>query len=326
MDSNWFFSSVAQSVAAIVGVLAGFITSRMITTKADFSRKQARSRRLVAEAQFLVDRFDHASIGWYDMRANNLALSAVRNTLAEGHNFDSNEFYWRMLFSPFSSAADNLKEIQREIDHWNGPHAAKVRQSYVIQRRESGDEADRADHELRNQLNTERLRINELVIDARRHKRDCQEHLADIATQGESSPVTKFAIVTTLSLFFLGVIYPLSFLPVRDGIPVESLTLSGPAFWSLLFSLRGLILFAPSIIVLTAAVIALRVTNRLRYSMAELESVERYTVASGYSKYLENFENNEAALNPHVQSRAASKVLGSANITGDISRSVEHPN
>lgn len=305
MDSNWFFSSVAQSVAAIVGILAAFVTSRIITAQAEFSRKRARSGDLVAEAAFLANRFEHASIGWYDMRANNLALSAVRNTLAEGRRFDAKEFYWRMLFSPFSSAAENLEQIQLVIDQWNGAHAANVRQPYESERRESGEETDQANRELRTQLNTERLRINELVIEARRHKRACHEHFADITTQAESSPVTKFAIVMTVLLFFFGVIYPLSFLPLRNGIAVESLTLSALAFWSLLFSLRGLILLIPSVIVLTAAVAALRVNNRLRYSKAELERVEQYTVASGYSKYLESFENNEAALNPHVQRRAA---------------------
>lgn len=48
LDWNWFFSSLAQSVAALVGVFAAFIITKIINNQAEFQRKNLRLRELLS--------------------------------------------------------------------------------------------------------------------------------------------------------------------------------------------------------------------------------------------------------------------------------------
>lgn len=47
MDWNWFFSSLAQSVAALVGVFSAFVITKIVNNQSEFSSKVARTQELL---------------------------------------------------------------------------------------------------------------------------------------------------------------------------------------------------------------------------------------------------------------------------------------
>jgi cytosine/uracil/thiamine/allantoin permease len=53
MDWNWFFSSLAQSVAALVGIFAAFVITKIINNQSDFARKATRIREIISTSEKL---------------------------------------------------------------------------------------------------------------------------------------------------------------------------------------------------------------------------------------------------------------------------------
>lgn len=49
LDWNWFFSSVAQSAAAMVGVIAAFLIAKVLSNQAAFHLKRDELPKLLAE-------------------------------------------------------------------------------------------------------------------------------------------------------------------------------------------------------------------------------------------------------------------------------------
>jgi uncharacterized membrane-anchored protein YhcB (DUF1043 family) len=226
-DWNWFFSSVSQSIAAVVGIMAGFITTRLINNQAEFSRRSAKTKELLAECFRLVDEAQRRRFVWYNRWENEAAYRRAENSL--GFNIEQNtiDLYQKTVFSPFHPIDDVLVRLQLMIE-------AQKRNEHVGPRY--------SDEMLTNQraeLDAERERINELLTTCKHQARAVAQHLAEMDSQPESSPVVTFAIIATLLLFFTGVVYPLSFLPMPSDVAPE---LSFAAFFEILLSLRGAIL------------------------------------------------------------------------------------
>lgn len=98
-----------------------------------------------------------------------------------------------------------------------------------------------------------------------------------------SSRLITVAIFGILVLFFSGVIYPLSFMPMSlAGTPVLQLS----AVWGILFSLRGAILFVLSAI-FTVMMLSLLVLNlRLKFDKCDIETLKHFSEPMNYSIYL----------------------------------------
>jgi len=90
-------------------------------------------------------------------------------------------------------------------------------------------------------------------------------------------------------LFFAGVIYPLSFLPVNNDYGIH---ISIDAFIPLLFSLRGALLAAVSIVFMIVVTMFFRTNLRLRYCQSDVLDLETFTRLSKYSEYYGVMEDN----------------------------------
>jgi hypothetical protein len=283
VDPNWFFSSVAQFVAALVGILSGFVTSRVISSQVEFAKKRARTSHLVAEAKLLIERFSRVNIARYDMHANDYAMASLRDVLAERQDLEDAEQLYQAgshLFSLFTPAADHRARVARELEWWTGPSAENVRRSYAIGINE-GQFTKEGRAARWQELTAERDDIRKVVDDARKHLSACRQHHKDMSVQPESSGAALAAIAVTLFLFFVGVVYPLTFLNVTAEQSNAKL----------------LILACTSVTVFLAAIGALYfVAVRLRYSTADRNELERYCSASAYSRHLDTFEKNVGSL------------------------------
>jgi fumarate reductase subunit D len=283
VDPNWFFSSVAQSVAALVGILGGFVTSRIIGSEAEFARKRARTAHLIAEARLIIERFTRVNIARYDMHANQYAMASLQEALADHDDLDDVERWYQAgahLFSPFTPTAKHRETVARELKRWRGKDAATVRHSHAkSETEEHFAKANRAS--LWEELTVERDDIRNVVDDARRHLSACRQHHRDVSAQPESSGAALTAVIVTLLLFFVGVVYPLTFL----GVTAEQV------------DAKVTILIVTSLIVLLAVLAALYfIAIRLRYSKAERDELKKYCSAAIYSRHLEVFEANMGAL------------------------------
>lgn len=314
MDWNWFFSSMAQSAAAIVGILGAFIITKVLTNQAQFSEKCLRFRSLRTAASKLVDSADHLAFAWYVRLNRKSQLEKAEELLAEDDNLVPDELYAKLQFPPFLARADAIQDLQdlksrREVDAQRMAEVARrhaeakefygqfgmgsvigvdggtrdflTQEMTAVSRPLSGSSME---------LSKERSAIDAVEVEIRHHMRTITDFLATTASNPESSVAITWALVMVAALFLIGVVYPLSFLPTpSSGTPTVGLS----GFWVRVFSLRGFLLTAVSGIFLAALTMFAVMNRRLRYWPEQIQSLKEFTFVGKYSKYYAIAENNE---------------------------------
>lgn len=290
MDWNWFFSSSAQSAAAIVGIFAAFIITKIVNNQGEFSIKKRQIKKLISNSVRLVDEANTRYFSWYNERSMVRALGKLDDRLDEDHELLTPEQYYAELkFPVFIERGNVLSLIEQKIEQHNRPTASNHQNSPfgispVMQPR-----MNIPDVGLINQVTEEKELIDKLVNDTNHHIRDLKNFLDDIKGNPESSHLITFSIISAILLFFVGVIYPLSFLPLEIGAKI---TISLSAFWPTLISIKGAWLFAVSLIFSLILFVFLLINLKMKYSSADIELLERYSQLSNYLEYFGIMDNN----------------------------------
>ncbi|HEX7723677.1 MAG TPA: hypothetical protein VF397_16065 [Pyrinomonadaceae bacterium] len=252
IDWNWFFSSLAQSVAALVGIFAAFIITKIINNQAEFQRKNTRLKELLSLSAKFRDALSDRSFDWYNERRLEYALERLED-VAEDEDFkNSDEYYEEFKFPPYVPRSEVLKKIDEKISEQtakrNPPPRPRNDFSYMAFRDvDSIRFRTQLDERIRENVNEEGERIRALILEIRQHIRLVKLHLAELEGNPQSSMLINLSIIGAVLLFLLGVIYPLSFLPVSID---QQIRYSIGAFVPILFSLKGFLLSSISIIFL----------------------------------------------------------------------------
>lgn len=305
-DWNWFFSSVAQSAAAIVGIFGAFIVTKILANQAAFAEKSLRIQELITLGQKLAEASGRLSFDWYHRNDSADELEKLERLLEDDDSQPPEALYEKLRFSPYIPRADAIVTIAR----------AKSRREERIEREreETRRELEQASSRgfsgiaspmdsglLRGigsprlhmgpQLDKEREEIDSLYTEARHHVRLVSDFHAIVSPNPESSLVITASLVLILTLFFAGVIYPLSFMPLpTDWKPALSLA-EIPSF---IFSLRGTLLLVVSLLFTTMLAMFFVMNIRLKYPADKLERLEHFKHLSAYSQYFANREANAA--------------------------------
>jgi len=129
-DWDWFFSSLAQSAAAIVAIFAGFVISRILASQAARSAQTEELERLGADAAHLKRQVASLNIPYYSTAWNKTELELARyNHKRREHELHDN---W--------SEEAVLKEVNLSPFQPNDVHIALVRDAVEAQR-EADDKA-----------------------------------------------------------------------------------------------------------------------------------------------------------------------------------------
>lgn len=125
-----------------------------------------------------------------------------------------------------------------------------------------------------------RLEVNDtLYVELNFHTIAIKNMLENVRTDPESSSLITYCIISLIVLFFVGVIYPLSFLPLRLDEPIS---LSFSAFFDILFSLKGGVLACVSVIFTSVAIVFLIINFRLKYAKDLTVQLEYFSNPDNY--------------------------------------------
>ena len=254
IDWSWFFSSVAQSAAAIVGIVGAFVIGKVLAQQTDYQEKCSAVQRLIDQAQDLKRRWDQLPRGAIDDAYRQLADIAACVKLYEDP---------KLVEDNFPKAVRALVVFPPWIDDQWIRDATEARQKaarfHLARRKLREAKTKEPGYE---DLEPLRLNLGPTVIPGSFPAADAEvrgienvrqqilEHIeridssVSVTRKVEARWVTPTALSLVAALFFAGVIYPLSFLPIRPG---DEPVLSLGAFWEILCSLRGAILSAISL-------------------------------------------------------------------------------
>jgi len=283
MDWNWFFSSLAQSVAAIAGLLGAFMIARVLASQSQYQQNRARTRELFDTACRLQDEFRTRYFEWYNKNTLRQGLARLEELLTKDrHPRTREEYYEEIGFSPFQERATVLQRITETIEGSSAEPEALFGYQKAFQ--------DPSANLLIRELREEREAIERQRLEARHHCREIRRHLAETAGDPESSKVAAAVGYALIALFLFGIVIPLAVLPVTSGtleVTPRIGPLSAPVAKGTVLGLITAV-FVP--LILTFVVI----NNRLRYPQEERESLARYLRLSSYSPYLAVMAANQA--------------------------------
>lgn len=300
MDWNWFFSSVAQSTAAIVGIFGAFIITKIVGNQAEFTTKSRLLDEMIANSKSLRDEAENRYFQWYNKRIFEQALQKIQDDFYKNREiFSPEEYYEKYDFSIFQSREDILNLLKEKIEEYSN---IKQKQEQAIKEKLSKLPPGTGifepvipsipkipDVSLINKLNDELDLINELIVRIKQHCRYIRNFVNENSANPECSPLVNITLCLTIVLFHTGVIYPLSFLPLRMD---SEINLSFSAFGDILFSLSGMILSIVSLVFMVIIVNFLVINNRLKYDKTKIKQLREYSSLSQYSEYLKHMEEN----------------------------------
>jgi len=303
-DWNWFFSSVAQSAAAIVGIFGAFIVTKILANQAAFAEKSLRIQELITLGQKLAEASGRLSFDWYHRNDSADELAKLEQLLEEDSSQTPEALYEKLRFSPYIRRSDAIATIART----KSSREKRIEREREEARRELEQTRSRGFSAIARpmdsgllrgvssprlymgaQLDKKREEIDSLYTEARHHVRLVSDFHAIISPNPESSAVITASLVLILTLFFAGVIYPLSFMPLpTDWKPALSLA-EIPSF---VFSLRGALLIVVSSLFTTMLGMFFVMNIRLKYPADKLGRLEHFKHLSAYSQYFANREAN----------------------------------
>lgn len=339
-DWNWFFSSLSQSAAAIVGIFGAFIITKIFTNQTVFHEKKAKSRDLLIQAQKISDTANSFNIEWYNKYYNRPEYRDFHDHLEEcfpkceevqevtekllDDYIESKQF---SMFSEKDEIKGELRFIALSVfkDNQKKREQRELEVKEIIKLKESMKNNSRAGFFGNTNLGamvgmpsmpsmahigmpgygrpfystygelgeapwekiTElREEFSAIYRDAEHHARLASEHLASIKGDPESPNQISYALILVLFIFFVGVIYPLSFMPAT-GAP--KLGFSWGLISEYVFSFKGFLLGLISFAFTVIVALFFKTHINMKYPKAEVGEIEELTRVEHYCDYFKFF-------------------------------------
>lgn len=306
IDWNWFFSALAQSAAAIVGIFGAFVITKILNNQAAFSQKKNRANEVLAGCQRVVDSANDLAFDWYNKRNIERELKKLDDLLEDDDSKSPEQVYDELRFPIFYERSKAISTIGLLIERRRQriERERQEKERKAAERRALGPMGffepdtmqqlipDLPNYGLEVNLEKERDAIDQVIRDARHQARMAADILDAVTGNPESSPQITFALALVTILFYIGVIYPLSFMPMPQNAEI-TLTLS--AFWSLITSIKGVLLLVVSLVFTSILVVFFWLNANLRYSKELLSQLDDFTSIDAYSPYFAIMEENERA-------------------------------
>ena len=271
----------------LLALLGAFLISRLLNNQSSFSRNRARTRELLREGDSLTDSAGYRRFRWYNERTLESCLNLIdwdlTNRGAEGQKpLSPDEYYEKFDFSPYLTRRQTVQEIERYLEKkQEESKKAQTKQLWMTLIPKGPDPAFTV--AARQSLHEEGEAIAQLVLRIKDHIREVREHLDTVSSQPERSGAIRLVLAAILVLFLVGVIFPLSYLPVRTG---SAPSLSTGHLFDFSSPVRTLVLVIAAI-VFASLVIALTVQNeRLLHPASDLSALKARLEAGSYSDYL----------------------------------------
>ncbi|GLT15389.1 hypothetical protein [Vibrio algivorus] len=306
MDWNWFFSSLSQSSAAIVGIFGAFIITKILSNQSTYSEKVHKCRDTLTKCRRAVDAADGLYFRWYNKHTNNRQYEKLEELFEDEDYLSPEQYFDQLNFSDFSPREEILERISLAIERHKTMLDAEreaLRQraasyqklnpgfAYLEPAPQKLPNFSSLNMDLIENLQKERDAIDSVAREARHHMRLASDMLDSIKGNPESSPQITYALILVTMLFFLGVVYPLSFMPVN---PEGSFNISLDNFFPVLFSLKGAFLSSLSAIFGAVLVMFFWLNISLKHPQETIEKLESYTKISSYSEYFSIMDRNES--------------------------------
>lgn len=242
IDWNWFFSAFAQCSAALIGIIAAFTISKLLSEGEKVEDHTNIINEMLLKRVDLLKRIDSRYFDWHDRL--HIEYSFDLKEAIENGNF-SNMNNEKML-DRLHSIVPNLFGVENCLDY-----LTKRINSLEPERTPIGKGISIVQQPIMNfnippegmwdRLREERESIQTLRLESENLIECLRIKKLEVESKSKNTDPIKVTIYILMICFILTVIYPLHFMPISaNGVPSIELTLS--ALYSNLVSIKGLFL------------------------------------------------------------------------------------
>lgn len=315
-DWNWFFSSLSQSAAAIVGIFGAFIITKIFSNHSIHTEKTNRIKLILIQAHKISDKANTHNASWYNKTLNKIAYDSFQRDLfdkfpdieCESDNTDaaikdhinSGKF---SIYSEPSEIVAKLKDIVEKYCEYNKARKIEEAKHYKMQHAfQLGDTikhiktpASKSQMEFAalpsftsppwDKLRKVEGDLTESYLEAKHHARVVSDFLDSIIGNPESPPQINYALILVLFLFFMGVIYPLSFMPASNS---PTLGFSFELITQHIISLKGFFLITISIAFTTIVLLFFNTNMKMKYPLDTVKKLENLASPKNYCEYFKH--------------------------------------
>jgi hypothetical protein len=268
MNEYWFFSALAQSTAALVGIFSAFIITKMISNQSKFNENLSKIKNFLIHSEYLKHKFKlkNGIIETYSKIISIMILErGTQYDIQENNAQEMAEYYYLIREFPEFIEKDNIIEkINTIINNYK-----KDKEKY----KNNGNKVFTYSSKDINILYAESINklsnIREEICEIKKNANDMDIFFNYLEIKAESSSIVTIAIIMNLILFFIGFILPLYFLPTIH------------CWWK--------IILLPIIAIIYSSFMGkLLYTNifNLKYNIYDINKLEVHTKLENYSKYL----------------------------------------
>lgn len=335
MDWNWFFSSLSQSAAAIVGIFGAFIVSKTLGNQTSFISKSIQLQTMIADCENITAEAKDLYFKWYNEKSRILALDKLSSLIDEDPSIleqTPDTLLEQLNFSDY----DNKEQVLTLISNNIAQYKAKLEQ-YKLDLAQAEQEKNRISdlsnqggndifsamsrgmagiagynlhqswptppsaspidsiiskqslYAIRPELDRELERIESVRRKAAHQVKLNLNFSKAIQGNPERSGYIAITLALITVLFFAGVIYPVSFMPLMTG---QTPSISINAVIPTLLSFKGIMLTIISSIFCAIPAIFLHLNNSFRYNEDQVQTLKRHCTINEYSKYFAYYEVN----------------------------------
>ncbi len=140
-------------------------------------------------------------------------------------------------------------------------------------------------------LNNEREKIDNLISNTKRHIETVKNLLSRITSNPHTSKSITVSIIVVIILFFVGIIFPVAYLPAEEGFDFtyDKIDFFIPEF----FTPKGVLMMIISVIFLFVMIFFMMINFSLKYGSGKIKTLEYYSNINNYSEYFNIlFEEN----------------------------------
>jgi hypothetical protein len=284
MDWNWFYSAVAQSSAAIVGIFGAFVFTKIINNQTRFNQRRETLSSLLLEARRLQDEARNRNFEWYNRLTNEDALKDMPDDLRKEKDLYTPEYYFfNSGFSQYQAIDCVLQDIAKHAEREKARRERPPHRSFVDPLRAMQFGSPTMDWSVftrrLDRLEAERGKIDAIAVAVRAHARKIHDFLFESSQHPESSALITISVIFGLALFYVGTLLPLMRLPAL--INIDSVAHSDVEA-----AIKSLILISVAVLFTAIMLLFLCLNLTMRMKPADMEELEKFSKEPNYSEYL----------------------------------------
>ncbi|CAD5349585.1 hypothetical protein [Flavobacterium bizetiae] len=282
MDWNTFLSTLSQSAAGLIAIVAAFVISKLLGENEKQETYDSQVSKLIIDYNDLIQRISIRKFTWYDRRNIEYStdvIEAVKNN--EFSNLADNEkLNLLFLLEPHLYKTDVCLDQLNLLIKKYAPQTNSLGMTF------SSSMPLLAPNGLWDKIGKERELINQLQIDSFTLINNFKDVKSDFINTMNGLDSFKYTLYILAFGFFLTVVYPLHFMPMKLDISPE-IDFSLKAFYSTAFSIKGLFLFFLSLVVVLIFGYFFLVIKRIKrkYLILEKELSAIYFDIKSYCRY-----------------------------------------